>query len=275
MSGDWIKMQHVTPDKPEIVKMAELLKIDQDAVFGKCARIWIWADQQTIAGDDLAVTTSFLDRLTNCPGFSSALAEVGWLKCRNGRISIPNFSRHNGQTAKNRALTKDRMQRQRDDQIVTESSLEKRREEIEKNKNQKRVRAVLAHVDPGNLPPAKKDPPNISETLATAQKAREFEFLSDGTYPHLNSPVFSADWSAWLDMRRKLRWDNGARAMVLALNKLHAWPVEKAVLSLQLSIERSYRGIFEPKENFNANGNGIDQRKHAKDSREFTEKLSL
>lgn len=293
MAGDWIKMEHVTPDKPEIVRMAGILNIDQDAVFGKCFRIWVWADQQTINGNDLNVTHSFLDRLSNCPGFSSALAEVGWLKTRNGKISIPNFDRHNGQTAKNRALTKDRVEKLRNDQNVTQSLPEKRREEIEKIKNQKRVRAVLAHVDPGNLPPAKNDPPNISETLATAQKAKQFEFLSDGTYPYLLAPEFSTDWAAWLDMRRKLRWDNGPRALVLALNKLHTWPLEKAVLSLQLSIERSYRGIFEPKEDFNGGRNdssnrrgsensfgkkegaGIGSAAHAKAAREFPERLSL
>jgi len=165
MAGDWIKLQNVTPDKPEIVALAEILKIDQDAAFGKCVRIWIWADQQTISGHDLSVTTSFLDRLTNCPGFSSALVEVGWLKARNGRLSIPNFDRHNGQTAKNRALTKDRMQRQRDDQSVTESSPEKRREE-----KKKRAKDVLAHVDPGNLPPAKKDPENIEATKSLIRR---------------------------------------------------------------------------------------------------------
>jgi hypothetical protein len=122
MAGAWIKVEHITPDKPEIVAMAEALKIDQDAVFGKCMRVWIWADQQTISGDDLSVTPSFLDRLTNCPGFSDALIKEGWLASRSGRFWLPNFARHNGQTAKNRALSADRMKRHRYDETVTEPS---------------------------------------------------------------------------------------------------------------------------------------------------------
>lgn len=129
MAVAWIKIEHVTPDKPEIVSMADYLKIDQDAVTGKCLRIWIWADQQTISGDDLSVTPAFLDRLTNCPGFSDALKKVGWLASRNSRFWLPNFGRHNGQTAKNRALSSNRMQRHRYDQNVTESSPER---EVEK-----------------------------------------------------------------------------------------------------------------------------------------------
>jgi hypothetical protein len=106
----------------------------------------------------------------------------------------------------------------------------------------------LKVVDAGNLLPAKKDPENIEATLQTVRQANEFAFLRDGTYPYLESSSFTTDWTAWLDMRRRMKVENGPRALVLALNRLHAWPVEKAVLSLQLSVERGYRGIFEPKD---------------------------
>lgn len=123
MAFDWIKLEHVTPDKPEIVRLAELLKIDHDAAFGKCVRFWIWCDQQTLAGDEIPVNASFIDRLTNCPGFSARLLDVGWLKRgRKGSFSVPNFDRHNGQTAKVRALTKDRVQRSRNGRHVTKSA---------------------------------------------------------------------------------------------------------------------------------------------------------
>ena len=61
MAGDWIKIEHVTPDKPEVWEMAELLGIDADSVAGKLLRIWIWADQQTISGNARSVTFA-LDR---------------------------------------------------------------------------------------------------------------------------------------------------------------------------------------------------------------------
>lgn len=115
----WIKVEHGTPDKPEIIRLADALGIDQDAAFGKCIRFWIWADQQSIDGNALSVTTAFLDRLTNCPGFSAGLITVGWLESRNGRFSIPNFDRQNGQTAKARALTSDRVKRSRNGPRVT------------------------------------------------------------------------------------------------------------------------------------------------------------
>lgn len=113
MAGDWIKLEHTTPDKPEVVRMAAHLNLDQDAVVGKLARIWIWADQNSIDGNALTVTDAFLDRVTACPGFSGALREVGWLSGRTGLLTIPNFDRHNGQTAKARAVTNRRVSRHR------------------------------------------------------------------------------------------------------------------------------------------------------------------
>lgn len=113
MAGDWIKVEHSTPDKPEVDVLANLLRIDHDAVVGKLLRLWIWADQQLVDGEVLSITDAFLDRLSFCPGFASALRRVGWLEGRDGRLSIPNFGRHNGQSAKQRSQTARRVAKSR------------------------------------------------------------------------------------------------------------------------------------------------------------------
>jgi len=122
MAGDWIKVTHATPDKPEIVRIADRCGLDIDAAFGKCVRLWIWADQQTVDGNALTVTDAFIDRLVHCPGFSAALREVDWLQARSGSLAIPRFDRHNGQSAKQRALTRDRVKRKRNGDVVTKST---------------------------------------------------------------------------------------------------------------------------------------------------------
>ncbi|NBW22754.1 MAG: hypothetical protein EBR82_83895, partial [Caulobacteraceae bacterium] len=114
MAGDWIKVEAATPDKPEVIAMAELLQIDQDAVVGKLIRIWLWADQQTFdgnaGGNGVSVTFAFLDRCAHVTGFGKAMEAVGWLvREDDGRLSFPRFSRHNGTTAKTRALTAKRV----------------------------------------------------------------------------------------------------------------------------------------------------------------------
>jgi hypothetical protein len=104
MAGDWIKIEHWTPDKPEVFRIAELLGIDPDAVTGKLLRIWIWADQQTIDGNATSVTKTLLDRLCSVTGFADALIQAGWLLQDDQGLRFVNFDRHNGETAKLRAL---------------------------------------------------------------------------------------------------------------------------------------------------------------------------
>ena len=114
MAGDWIKVEHATPDKPEVYSMATILGIDPDAVVGKLIRFWAWCDQQSISGNALTVTESVLDRITHQPGFSDALRKVAWLEVRSGSLQVPRFDRHNGQTSKARAVCNRRVAEHRD-----------------------------------------------------------------------------------------------------------------------------------------------------------------
>jgi len=113
MAGDWIKVEVCTPDKPEVVAIAARLNLDQDAAFGKLVRLWIWSDQNTVDGNAAGVTDLFVDRYCFAPGFAEAMHRVGWLERYDGGIRIPNFDKHNGQTGKQRALTKKRVEKTR------------------------------------------------------------------------------------------------------------------------------------------------------------------
>jgi hypothetical protein len=191
MAGDWIKLEHATPDKPEIVNMSSILKMDQDAVFGKCVRLWIWADQQTVDGNALSVTEPFIDRLTFCPGFAAALRHVGWLSGREGRLMIPNFDRHNGQTAKNRAQTKARVERSRSTQCnatsVTKPLPEKRRE---KNSLSDSGRSDFG--DEVSIPEAMQ---RHDVQQAAAMWFRHLEVTTPDKLPPPNSPQMQAFWN--------------------------------------------------------------------------------
>jgi hypothetical protein len=109
----WIKIEHWTQDKPEVFVMADSLGIDPDAVLGKLVRIWVWADQQTIDGNAGSVTLSLLDRLSGVTGFAKAMLGAGWLRQVGDGVQFVNFDRHNGETAKKRALTARRVDKHR------------------------------------------------------------------------------------------------------------------------------------------------------------------
>ncbi len=126
MASSWIKVEVITPDKPEIYQLAEVLGIDPDTVLGKLIRIWAWADQQTIDGNAngnaACVTKSAIDRITFMPGFADALLQVGWLRYEGNVLIFPNADRHNGESSKKRALTKKRVTEHRENKKKSNAS---------------------------------------------------------------------------------------------------------------------------------------------------------
>lgn len=113
MAGDWIKFELITLDKPEVCQLADLAGIDPDAVVGKLLRVWGWFDQHTEDGNAPSVSKKLLDRLVGVSGFCEFMIQVGWmieaLVLEESLISLPNFDRHNGKTAKKRLLTAKRV----------------------------------------------------------------------------------------------------------------------------------------------------------------------
>ena len=109
MAGNWIKFDTSTSDKPEVWAIAESLGIDPDAVVGKLLRVWAWFDDQTEKGNAPIVTRALLDRKVGVTGFVTAMVAAGWMVETDGLLTLPNFDRHNGQTAKNRVLTAKRV----------------------------------------------------------------------------------------------------------------------------------------------------------------------
>lgn len=110
MSGDWIKMECATPEKPEVLALTAAMGWDDpDLTVGKLFRLWCWFDRHTTDGNAVGVTSALLDRQIGVTGFSEALARVGWLWITIDGIQLKNFGKHNGNTAKGRAQTAKRV----------------------------------------------------------------------------------------------------------------------------------------------------------------------
>ena len=127
--ADWIKIEKHTPDKPEVAAIASSCGLeDADAALGKLLRVWMWADSNVDGCYAPSVTEKIIDRITCCPGFSKAMKEAGWLHEDEDGVVFPNFERHNGKSAKNRAQSILRMQKARGigyDESVTKAQQER------------------------------------------------------------------------------------------------------------------------------------------------------
>lgn len=131
MAGDWIKVEHATVDKPEILRIADLLGVKPNEALGIMVSFWVWLDRNSRNGLVTHMSRTTLDNVTHTPGFAACLVDVGWAQIDDatGIITIPNHDRHNGNPAKTRALGKDRATKHRNDSVTPNALPEKRREE--------------------------------------------------------------------------------------------------------------------------------------------------
>lgn len=135
MAGDWIKMRTDLAEDPAVIGMAASLDLDEDTVVGKLHKFWSWLDRQSRDGHARGVTRAWLDRYVGRVGFADALVAVGWLLVDPEGITIPHHERHNGKTAKERALGGKRQAKSRAASVtgVTQSPLQTSRTERDKN----------------------------------------------------------------------------------------------------------------------------------------------
>lgn len=142
MAGDWLKFCKGLPEKPEVFSMSEQLGIDRDYVAGKLMRLWGWCDDNVAEAnvDENGHATVTLgaqqvrniDSIVGVSGFADAMSAAGWLHVRQGSLTFPNFNRHNGEPAKQRALAAIRKRRSRANQYpekMSRKNRDQRREE--------------------------------------------------------------------------------------------------------------------------------------------------
>lgn len=228
MASSWIKVEVITPDKPEIFQIAEILNIDPDAVLGKLVRIWAWADQQTVDGNAGSVTKGVLDRIAFITGFSDALIAVGWLAYDGNKLILPNFERHNGESSKKRALTNRRVaaHRKNETQKVTLAALQKALPE-EEEEEEEEVK--------DKIPP---NPPRGRETKKS--------------YPYPEQLNAEA-WDEWKAYRSEMRFkayaptERSEGAAITELINLSGGNHTRQMQIVKQSMAKGWKGLFELK----------------------------
>jgi hypothetical protein len=219
MAGDWIKVESVTPNKPEVFKIADLCDIEPEHAFGSLLCIWIWADQHTEDGNAVSVTRRLVDRTAGVTGFADAMEKVGWLVIHPDGACFPNFDRHNGKTAKNRALTAKRVanHKLKSNDNSNGASVSSALPREEKRREEKEDKTI-------SLPAIKYDPAdNIPEGV------------------NANS------WLEWVEYRKKAKKkisEAAARKQFKFLME-YTEPVQAEIIDL--SITNDYQGLFAPK----------------------------
>lgn len=137
MATQWIKWTKGLTRKREVVAISSALGIGRHETAARLMEVWEWADDNTIGCHVPSVTETFIDEVAGVTGFANSMVSIGWLSVSEDGLTFPNFERHNGETAKSRALASERKRKQREsvatksrtkrDKIATRE--EKRRED--------------------------------------------------------------------------------------------------------------------------------------------------
>ncbi len=156
MAGDWTKIEHALPDKPEVNTMSLKLRIEVDLVVGKLLRLWRWVDvhadiRANLNGHVSGIDDGWIDAHVRLVGFSDALRNVKWLRNKKGGVIFPRVGKHLGLGAKARAgeAVRKRMQREKcpdkgQDKGPDQRREEKRREEKRREDSEKSASEALA-----------------------------------------------------------------------------------------------------------------------------------
>jgi DNA replication protein DnaT len=148
VSAPWIKWVIGLARKREVIAIAAKLNTHRLMVAAALMEVWEWADANTADGHVPNVTTVTLESACcPLPGLIDAMADkaIGWLISDEDGTGLifPNYIRHNGKSAKKRALNTEAKRRSRSGVIsrscnnhdtshtprMTKARREKRREE--------------------------------------------------------------------------------------------------------------------------------------------------
>lgn len=208
MAGDWIKMRSDLSDDPAVFKIASVLKLDRFSVVGRLHAFWAWADKHAVDGRVDGASSLLVDDVVRGEGFADALVQVGWLLTGEDWLEVPNHDRHNGQSAKERALKNARQARWRqgkDESVDGSSSTdpstreEKRRREKSKSNTPLPPQGESASATvPGKIGQAPAVPDQPEGQKAKFEQSEGFEAFWE-KYPRKTAKANAT--KAWVKLK--------------------------------------------------------------------------
>lgn len=232
----WVKVEYYTPEKPELHQAAARLNRDIRVVFYHWFKLLVWADAN-VSEDGIAhgMTLSALSKVAGLDGLAECLCEVGWLTQRDQGVALRNWGRHNGSSAKSRALAQRRQAKKRHASVTQMSRYERD------------ASYLISSSSDSNTPIQEKTTkPPVFESLGWTQEQQG------------NSALKQA-WNDFAEHRKAKRAALTPRAAELIVRKLAKLSPERAVVELERAIEHGWRSVFpEPDTRRNSKRQAID-----------------
>jgi hypothetical protein len=114
MAGDWLPVEFVTPDKPEIKTIAKQCHCSRGDAFLGWFRVYCHLQRLCDEhGRAEMVSPEELDQVASLPGLGEVLQQVNWVLFDDNGASVMGWKRFNSKSARVRIQTAERMKRMR------------------------------------------------------------------------------------------------------------------------------------------------------------------
>jgi hypothetical protein len=165
---------------------AELLGIGRDQMVGLLVRYWIWLDKNLSRScPDFVphLSQKSLDELLQCPGFAATLDAIGWAKFDGDArtLQVAHAERHNGKTAKTRAM--DQKKKARNRPVSVPISSRSRPDVVPMQTGPEKRRSTAVNLNPptplSNGTPGNGESSNVRRVLEREQPTAENRTAED------------------------------------------------------------------------------------------------
>jgi len=207
VAGDWIKWSVGLCRKPEVQRIAVSLGVSREVAVCRLMEFWEWCDanipDSSVRDDGTAFVKlsphdgdnlSFVDAIVCTPQFAASLSSVDWIRFRAGQIEIPNFGRHNGETAKTRARNAKNQDRKRQNKKdVTKVSPTRGDKTVTREREEKSITLPFQGTSPDVIVPEKMQSAEVQEAASLWWFHLRLEHPDK--VPEPNSPQLQAFWN--------------------------------------------------------------------------------
>ena len=205
---------------PKVVRIMSAMRTDRLHVIGALHAVWTIFDQHSEDGILLGYSLDSLDTMIGFPGFSAAMKGVNWLDSDGDGIKMPEFSTHNGKSAKRRATESDRkrVSRESAQSVGNPSALD-----ADKKRSRKEKKRDIPPISPkgGRFGEFWSAWPANQRKVgrATCEKkwgARNLDSLADTIIAHVKAMRGTEQWKQFapapLTYLNQSRWEDGMPA---------------------------------------------------------------
>jgi hypothetical protein len=182
----WIKVRVTLLTSPQLVRISSATCLDRVRTLGALVSAFIVFDTHSVDGNMAGYTYEALDEVVGLPGLAQAMEDVGWLRKTPQGIEMIDFQKHNGASAKRRALDSDRKKNVRKMSASEEDVLRTKSKREKESKSKKENNNPPNPPDGGNQVRSKPEPEKLGAPL-------------------FGGPALQAAWLDFVEHRKQMK----------------------------------------------------------------------